>query len=153
MTTARYAHLAITVPDLEEAEAYYRRLFQMEVVTREASTPDGDAQLPPDKGWVDARRAGIELYVVALRRAAFVLALFDESSPNVPGGQGTAHRPLIVGLVMGADDIGRVLRELKEGESSDGSGEFQDRYGITWQLSTADRFVGAGELAGRWLAT
>jgi catechol 2,3-dioxygenase-like lactoylglutathione lyase family enzyme len=152
VTTARYAHVAITVPRLEEAEAYYGRLFQMDLITREATTSDGDAQLPLDKGWADARRAGIELYMVALRRGKFVLALFDESSPAVSGSNPGRVRPLIIGLLMSADEIARVRTELREDEPWDGSGEFKDRYGIIWQLTATDRFLGAGERSGRWLA-
>lgn len=55
----------------------------MEVVTREELGPDGDRQLPWDKDWSDARHAGIDLYMVALRRGGFVLALFDEGSPFI----------------------------------------------------------------------
>jgi hypothetical protein len=71
----RCSHVAITVPALEEAEAYYRTLFDMEVVTREAAE---GRQLPRDKSWKDAHASGIDLYMVALRRGEFVLALFNE---------------------------------------------------------------------------
>jgi catechol 2,3-dioxygenase-like lactoylglutathione lyase family enzyme len=150
-TPARLTHVAITVPDLEAAEIYYRDLFAMDVITREAATSDGDAQLPLDKGWADARRAHVELYMVALRRGTFVLALFDESSPAVDR-DATPFRPLFVGLLMSPDEIAKVQTAPGDDGGWRESGEFRDRYGIIWQLSPFDRFVGAGERAGKWLA-
>jgi catechol 2,3-dioxygenase-like lactoylglutathione lyase family enzyme len=47
VTTLAYRHVAITVPDLESAEAYYRGLFDLEVITREALTADGDRSAIP----------------------------------------------------------------------------------------------------------
>lgn len=149
--TPAYRHVAISVPNLEEAERYYRRLFVMEVITREASMPDGDRQLPPDKGWSDARAAGITLYMVALRRGAFVLALFDEAS-HASGQTAVARRPLFVGLVMDATEIGRLRERLGDTERwDDDSGGFRDQYGIVWQPSSSDRFAGSGESSSRWI--
>jgi catechol 2,3-dioxygenase-like lactoylglutathione lyase family enzyme len=143
------AHVAITVPDLEPAEEYYRALFDMEIVTREALGPDGDLQLPRDRTWDDARRAGIDLYMVALRVGEFVLALFDEASPMI--------RELrfveFVGLVMPDEDVARVRRRLSDEEWDDDSAGLRDRYGIGWQLSSKRTFVGSGDRSGRWLAT
>lgn len=149
--TPRYRHVAISVPDLEEAERYYGRLFDMEVITREALLPDGDRQLPPDKSWTDARHAGIDLHMVALRRGTFVLALFDETSSALE--QPTAgRRPLFIGLVMNAAEIEHVRARLEDTERwDDDSGGFRDRYGITWQPSSSDRFAGSGEIFGRWI--
>ena len=53
----------------------------MQLITREANGPGGGRQLPHDKELSDARRAGIDLYMLALRRGDFVLALFDETRP------------------------------------------------------------------------
>jgi catechol 2,3-dioxygenase-like lactoylglutathione lyase family enzyme len=147
------SHVAMTVPDLEPAEAYYRALFAMEIVTREALGPEGELQLPPDRDWGDARRAGIDLYMVALRVGGFVLALFDEASPAVRDLGLAQYRPLFVGLVMREEDIARVRRRLSDEEWDDDSGGFRDRYGIGWQLSSKRTFVGSGDHSGRWLAT
>ncbi|HEX2281695.1 MAG TPA: VOC family protein [Thermomicrobiales bacterium] len=149
--TPRYRHVAISVPDLEEAERYYRRLFDMEVITREALMPDGDRQLPPDKDWTDARQAGIDLYMIALRRGGFVLALFDEGSPALEQAT-VARRRLFVGLVMDATEIDHLRERLDDTELwDDDSGGFRDQYGIIWQPSSSDRFTGSGESSGRWI--
>lgn len=146
------SHVAITVPDLEPAEAYYRALFDMEVVTREALGPDGDLQLPPDRDWVDARRAGVDLYMVALRAREFVLALFAEASPAGRDLSLAQYRPLFLGLVMPEEDILRGRGRLSDEQWDDDSGGFRDRYGIGWQLSSERAFMGSGDHSGRWLA-
>jgi catechol 2,3-dioxygenase-like lactoylglutathione lyase family enzyme len=147
-----YRHLAITVPDLEEAEIYYRRLFEMDVVTREALMPDGYRQLPPEQDWVDARRAGISLSMLALRRGSFVLALFDEASPFLRELAHQSRRPLFVGLTMDSVEIAALRTRLGRDEAwDDGGGGFQDRYGIFWQPSPTGAFAGSGDGAGRWL--
>lgn len=145
-------HVAITVPDLESAEAYYQAWFEMETVTREALGMDGDLQLPRDKGWSDAAGAGIDLYMVALRVGDFVLALFDEASPMIRGMGLPQYRPLFVGLHISADQIARVRERLPDEEWDDESGGFRDRYGIGWQLSAKTTFLGSGDRAGRWHA-
>ena len=75
-------HIALVVPDLREAEAYYQSLFGMELIGREAELEDGLGHtLPFDKGWDDARGVGIELGMLALRKGELVLALFSGDAP------------------------------------------------------------------------
>ena len=151
VTTPAYRHVAITVPDLESAEAYYRGLFDLEVITREALTADGDRQLPPDKDWPDARAAGVDLYMVGLRRGDFVLALFDEASAATAQLGRARRRPLFIGLVMSAAEIAALQSRLGAAEAWDeNSGGFRDRYGIVWQPAPHTDFVGSGA-SGRWL--
>lgn len=150
MSALQVAHIAITVPDLEQAEAYYRALFDMEVVTREELGPDGDRQLPRDKDWSDARRAGIHLYMVALRREGFVLALFDEASPFIRELGHSHYRPLFIGLSMPADAIARVRGGLPAEDWDEESGGFRDRYGVGWQFGGGN-FSGTGDRIGSWL--
>ena len=78
----RTKHVAVHVPDLQRAEEYYQRVFDLEVVTREAlssgnlADTEPWAQLPPAVTWEDARLAGIEVQMVGLRRDDLLLALF-----------------------------------------------------------------------------
>lgn len=150
MTSPRASHVAITVPDLEQAEAYYQALFDMEVVTREELGPNGDRQLPRNKRWSDARRAGIELYMVALHRGEFVLALFDEASPFIRELGLRHYRPLFIGLSMPADEVARVRGRLSSEDWDEESGGFRDRYGVGWQLGEG-AFSGTGDRIGIWL--
>jgi len=149
--------IAITVPDLEGAEAYYASLFDMRVVTREGPGPDGGYQLPHDKGWADARAAGIELYMLGLQRGQLVLALFDEASPTIKARTGgVPRRPFNIGVRMNAKEIAEVRERVGDDEprakrSAVSRFTFRDRYEITWQLDTSGEFLGNGDAHGKWL--
>ena len=142
-------HIAIFVPDLQAAEAYYRSLFEMELIGREAQLDDGWwYTLPFDKSWEDAAAAGVELGMVALRNGAFTLALFQGDAPR---GQLFA-----IGLALSEEDIARVRTRLPDDaerlEDSTITLTFRDRYRIMWQLSIpTNEFRTAGDFAGRWL--
>jgi catechol 2,3-dioxygenase-like lactoylglutathione lyase family enzyme len=147
--TSYVRHIALVVPNLQEAEEYYQSLFQMELIGRETELDDGQwYTLPVGKGWEDANAAGIELKMTALRKGQIVLALF--SGPH-PAGQVFA-----IGLAMPRAQIAEVRSRLPpdtevlvdEGEQFN----FRDRYGIVWQLvPLGDEFLMYGESAGQWL--
>lgn len=147
----RYQHLAVFVPELHSAEAYYRELFDLAVILREAPIPgagsDDWAQLPPDKGWADAEAAGVEIGMVALGRDDFVLALFP--------GQPSSGQVFAVGVVMTESQIAGVRSRLTEDEEvrafEPGWLDFVDRHRLHWQLASTGRFVGSGDAVGRWL--
>ncbi len=147
MTSMR--HIALFTPDLRAAEEYFRPLFDMELIGREALLDDGQwYTLPFDKGWEDAGAAGIALGMVALRKGDFVLALFHGDAPQ---GQLFA-----IGLNMPEEEIGRVRARLPEGtvvlEDSAGALVFRDPYQIMWQLShPGDEFSTSGVFANRWI--
>lgn len=142
-------HIALFVPDLQEAEEYYRSLFGMVLIGREAEGDDGLwYTLPIDKGWDDARAAGLDLDMVALRRGEIVLALFAGDAPQ---GQVFA-----IGLSLPPEEIAAVRARLpgdaEPSRDEPDNIEFLDPYQITWQISApGDRFRTAGDIAGRWL--
>jgi catechol 2,3-dioxygenase-like lactoylglutathione lyase family enzyme len=148
MTTA-LRHISLFVPDLQAAETYYQRLFDMEIVGREGRLQDGLwYALPAGKGWDDARTAGIELGMLALRQGAFVLALFP--------GDPQPGQLYMLGLSMSADEIAGVRERLPVDamvlEDRPGALTFQDRYVIGWQIyTTGAEFRNSGESGGRWL--
>ena len=141
-------HIALFVPDLQEAEGYYQSLLGMELIGREAELEDGLwYTLPSDRGWVDARAAGIDLGMVALRKGDIVLALF---AGDVPQGQVFA-----IGLTLSSEEIAGIRSRLPAGEElTQGQPdhlEFRDPYQILWQISApGDQFRTAGDFAGRW---
>jgi catechol 2,3-dioxygenase-like lactoylglutathione lyase family enzyme len=148
MTTS-VTHIALVVPDLRAAEAFYQSVFDMALIGREAVRGDGQwASLPFDKSWDEAAAAGIDLRMLALRRGSFVLALFQGGAP--PG------QVYVIGLAMPVHEIARVRARLPhevsiEGDSPDHL-EFRDPYGITWQIAApGGEFRTAGDWAGRWL--
>ena len=142
-------HIALIVPDLQNAERYYNTVFDMELIGREAELPDGLwYSLPFDKGWDDAQAEGIELGMLALRKDNFVLALFkgDEATGQVP----------FIGLQMSIEEITRIRTRLPKDvhveEDSPDSLEFRDPYQITWQITApGNEFRTSGDWANRWL--
>jgi len=147
--TASFRHLALVVPDLRAAEAYYRAVFGMDLIGREARLGDGLwYTLPPDKGWEDADAAGVDLGMVALRTDGVVLALFK--------GDASPGQVYVVGLTMSPEEIVDVRARLPEAAEVRRSApdylEFHDPYQITWQISApGSEFRSSGPAAGRWL--
>ena len=140
--------IALFVSNLREAEEFYKTIFDMQLIGREAQASDGLwYTLPFDKEWEDADAAGIEIGMLALRKHDFVLALFS--------GDRRAGQVYAVGLSMPEDEIARVSSRLPEGISADtdlpGRLEFTDCYQISWQISDGDEFRTAGDFANRWL--
>jgi catechol 2,3-dioxygenase-like lactoylglutathione lyase family enzyme len=144
-----FRHIALFVPDLREAEAYYRHLLAMELIGREALLEDDLwYTLPPEKGWADADAAGIELSMVALQRGSLVLALF-------PGKPRTGQLHMI-GVNMPARDIASIRKRLPPDtevwEHGSTALTFRDRYAIVWQIyKSGISFRSSGESYGRWL--
>jgi catechol 2,3-dioxygenase-like lactoylglutathione lyase family enzyme len=142
-------HIALIIPDLQDAERYYRTVFDMEFIRREAELPDGLCYtLPFDKGWDEVKAAGIELGMLALRKDKFVLALFR--------GDKATGQVFVIGIQMPTEEIARVRAHLPNGVQIDGGSpdslEFRDSYQITWQISTpGDKFRTSGDWANQWL--
>jgi catechol 2,3-dioxygenase-like lactoylglutathione lyase family enzyme len=147
ITTLR--HIAIQVGDLQAAELFYRTVFEMELTGREALLNDGLwYTLPFDKGWEDAKAAGIELGMCALRYGSFVLALFC--------GEAVTGQVYAIGLGMPTQEIagvrGRLPKTALVLEEGPESLTFLDPYQINWQISGLEvEFRTAGDFANRWL--
>jgi catechol 2,3-dioxygenase-like lactoylglutathione lyase family enzyme len=148
MTTV-LRHIALFVPDLQAAETFYQRLFNMEIVGREAQLENGLwYALPAGKGWDDARAAGVELGMIALAQGAFVLALF----PGAP----QPGQLYMIGLSMSPEEIAGVRERLPEDEmvleDRPGTLTFRDRHLIGWQIyTTGAEYRNSGESGDRWL--
>jgi catechol 2,3-dioxygenase-like lactoylglutathione lyase family enzyme len=148
----RTKHVALHVPELEHAEGFYRHVFDLDVVTREAlsgSSLAGDetwAQLPHAATWEDARLAGIEIQMVGLRRGDLLLALF----PGSPG-PGTVF---LIAVEATVEEIAPVRDRLSDDTAievdRDDALTFLDPFGFRWQLC-GPGFQGPGDRHGRWL--
>jgi catechol 2,3-dioxygenase-like lactoylglutathione lyase family enzyme len=149
----RTKHVALHVPDLQHAEAFYRHVFDLDVVTREALTSgsltDDEpwAQLPPSATWEDAHLAGLEIQMVGLRRGDLLLALF----PGDPQ-PGTVFLIAIVATVEEIASVRAVSRRDTPVEVDEVDAlTFLDPFGFRWQLC-GPGFIGswrrAGPLAG-----
>jgi catechol 2,3-dioxygenase-like lactoylglutathione lyase family enzyme len=152
MRAMRTKHVALHVPDLEHAEGYYRHVFELDVVTREALSGDDLAddetwaQLPHATTWEDARLAGIEIQMVGLRRGDLLLALF----PGYPQ-PGTVF---LIAVLATVEEIAAVRGRLPDDTAievdQDEALTFLDPFGFRWQLCGAG-FIGPGDRHGRWL--
>jgi catechol 2,3-dioxygenase-like lactoylglutathione lyase family enzyme len=147
----RTKHVALHVPDLQRAEELYRRVFDLEVVTREVLTSgsltDDEpwAQLPHAATWEDARLAGLDVQMVGLRRGDLLLALF----PGDPR-PGTVFLIAIVATVEEIAAVrGRLPSEIPVEVDHDDALTFLDPFGFRWQLC-GPGFGGAGDARGRW---
>ena len=144
-----FRHIALVVPDLQAAEQYYRSVFDMELIGREAELDDGLwYTLPFDKGWDEANAAGIELGMLALRKDQFVLALFK--------GDASPGQVCFIGLKMPSEEITRVKDRLPKDTQVNYDAmnqlEFRDPYQIVWQISLPEsEFRTSGHSANRWL--
>ncbi|TVP70772.1 MAG: VOC family protein [Nitriliruptor sp.] len=154
----RTKHVALQVPDLQRAEGFYRHVFDLEVVTREAvvtrdELASGDlagdvtwAQLPHTATWEDARLAGAEVQMVGLRRGELLLALF----PGDPR-PGTVF---LIAIQATVEEIASVRGRLPDSTpvevDQDAALTFLDPFGFRWQLC-GPGFQGPGDAHGRWL--
>ena len=142
-------HIALVVPDIQEAESYYQFLFDMALLGREAELEDGLwYTLPRDKSWQDAQAAGIKIDMLALRKGEFVLALFP--GPQPPG------QVYAIGVALPREQIKKIRARLPQKAEiifdHPEQFNFRDRYGISWQLvPTGDVFLMNGDSSGRWI--
>ena len=154
MSLHSFTHVALRVKRLREAEAYYRKLFALEVAWREADTPDGWGTLPASADWGDAERAGFQLDLVMLHRDGFRLAL--EAADTVAGAGQLSH----LGVFVDEQELSR----LRETAASAGCKIVVDReqaliiddpFGVRWELNTFayddPPSMSTGARIGRWL--
>jgi catechol 2,3-dioxygenase-like lactoylglutathione lyase family enzyme len=148
----RTKHVALHVPDLQHAEEFYRHVFDLDVVSREALT-NGNladdktwAQLPHEATWEDARLAGLEIQMVGLRRSDLLLALF----PGDPR-PGTVFLVAVVATIEEIASVrGRLPDDTPVEVDQDDALTFLDPFGFRWQLC-GPGFIGPGDAQGRWL--
>lgn len=143
------SHIALFVPDLQEAERFYQDLFEMELIGREIEKEDGlGYTLPFDKGWEDVKAAGMVLDMTALKKGKFVLALFRGTKP--------LGQVFVIGLSTSEEDIksihSKLQSDLKVEVFQRDRLEFIDPYQITWQIAVEPTFRTAGDFANRWIA-
>jgi catechol 2,3-dioxygenase-like lactoylglutathione lyase family enzyme len=142
------SHVALFVPDLQEAEKFYRDLFDMELIGREIEKENGLwYTLPFNKGWEDAKAGGIDLDMTALRKGNVVLALFRGTNP--PG------QVYVIGLNATEEDIKTIHKKLSPDieieEFQTDRLEFIDPYRITWQIAVEPVFHTSGDFTNRWI--
>jgi hypothetical protein len=141
----RFRHVALMISDLRAAEDYYRAIFGMGVLFREAVTqagPDagGWATLPHETGWDEADAAGVTISMSALQRDDVVLALFAVEP--------TGTQIYTIGLTMSNEEMEGLRSRLPVDtlieDEAEGWLVFGDRFGMRWQVSTSAGFGSTG---------
>ncbi len=147
-------HIALRVPTLREAEAFYQRLFGLSVAWREAPVGDTWRTLPDGATWDDAETAGIALRLVMLYDRGFALAL--EASDDATSGGRLSH----LGLQVSAEELARLRRVASEMGCTvtvhrAAVAIIDDPYGVRWEVTT-DAYddpphMSTGARTGNWL--
>ena len=149
----RISHVALKVADVEEAEAYYARLFGLRVAFRDLMADGEWFSLHPTFAWDDARKMGYQPGLSALTRDGFVLALEQSEDPG--GASNLDH----IGIELDEPELDGLASRLDAEECAvevrrPGLLVFRDRSGVRWECSTARRAIedaSTGARTGRWL--
>ena len=154
MTIRGLHHLVLRIPDLGEAESFYRDLFDLDVLFREGSKDGEFGALPDGLDWEAATEKGVEPGMSFLGRDEFALALMEDSVEQRPTNEASGRRPQAesasnaeagrldhLALELDADD-----RDAIRDRAADLDCEFEakshavfvtDRYGVEWELNAS----------------
>jgi catechol 2,3-dioxygenase-like lactoylglutathione lyase family enzyme len=154
MQTYQVTHIALRVADLQQAEAFYTELFDLQVAWREAERATGWATLPPNKTWDDVHAANQELDLVMVYRPGLALAL-ERATDIHPAGT-LSH----VGISADAHAVASISQRAQQInctiiQQSARAVVFQDPFGVQWECSQADYSdpvqLSTGARMGQWL--
>lgn len=127
-------HVEVAVPDLSEAEGYYRELFDMAVLFREGTLDGRRGKVPDGLDWDTATAHGVEPHRSVLGRDEFALALVADAASE-------PARPGTIALSIDLADLGPVAgRAASMGcgvEERETGAVIADRYGFEWELTAA----------------
>jgi catechol 2,3-dioxygenase-like lactoylglutathione lyase family enzyme len=145
------AHIAVRVENLQKAESFYQAVFGLAVAFREARTEEGWATLPPDAGWAEVERSGLNLDLVFLRRDSFELALERTSNPVAEPSR-LSH----IALVVSQEELEALRGRARElgcpvGYDMPHTIMFGDPFGVRWEIMLTGQSRSTGERTGRWL--
>jgi len=132
-------YLAINVPDLSKAEAFYHELFGLQVVARTKSDEEGNYRLlPADYNPVDAVLSGEVADDSFMRNGALLIAL------HRVGRGARLERTMIdrVSIRVDAETFNRLRGQvLMRNYEHLGGGHtyfaFRDPYGVPWEVTMA----------------
>jgi catechol 2,3-dioxygenase-like lactoylglutathione lyase family enzyme len=154
MKMYQVTHIALRVADLQQAEAFYTVLFDLQVAWREAEQATGWATLPPNKTWDNVHAANEELDLVMIYRPGLALALERASNIN-PAGT-LSH----IGISADAHAVARITERAQQLnctiiQQTARAVVFQDLFGVQWECSQADYSdpvqLSTGARTGQWL--
>lgn len=148
-------HVAIAVPDLIRAEAFYTRLFDTAVSFRQAEIDDEWYTLPTNTDWQAAIEHGIAPEMSFIARDDFFLALTATKDDSVE------HNPSYhIGLEVDEDEFGRLFDRAQETGCTirhqgqdDGVhyGLIEDIFGVEWDVTVSWSTEESATPTGPWL--
>lgn len=131
-------HLVMLVDDVPNGESYYKELFDLEVLFREAALDGEPGTVPDEVSWDEALGKGVTPYMSFLGRDEFYVAVAGSE-----GQQGTGrldHIALAVddeafeAITERADSLGCDVEE-----NAPHHRVFRDRYNVEWELNAKAR--------------
>lgn len=131
-------HLVLLVDDVPNGESYYRELFDLTVLFREAALDGEPGTVPEEVSWDEALDGGVTPYMSFLGRDEFYVAV-----ASAEGQQGTGrldHIALAVDeeafdvITERADSLGCDVEE-----NAPHHRVFLDRYNVKWELNAKPR--------------
>ena len=126
-------HAVLNVPDLPDAEAYYRDLFDMSVLFREGTADGTYGKLPDGLDWNTAMAHGVSPGMSFLQRDKFVVALADDPEASAP------TRFDHISLEIELSDLGPIAsRAASMGcgvDERETTAIITDQYGVEWELT------------------
>lgn len=140
-------HLVLRVPNLGDAERFYRELFDLDVLFREGQLGNEYGALPDSFDWSDAPEKGVEPGMSFLGRDAFALALVEsesEAGEDAEWREGDTEiegRLDHVALALDPADCDAICDRADELDceyEAKGNAVFvTDRYGVEWELNAS----------------
>jgi len=127
-------HVAVFTPRMEEAEGFYRDVFQATLLFRATTHRGTWAAIDAAYTWDEIRARGVRVEASFLRAGGLTIIVSDEASPATRGV--LDH----VGIGCGDAEVRRVKERvrvlgLKMPEESPGGFKFRDPFGVTWEVS------------------
>lgn len=131
-------HLVLLVDDVPAGESYYRELFELDVLFREAALDGEPGTVPEGVSWDAALEQGVTPYMSFLGRDEFYLA--------VAGAAGHAGTGRLDHVALAVDDeaFDAVTENATEldcdvEENAPHHRVFIDNYDVEWELNAKPR--------------
>lgn len=144
-----FSHFGITVSDLQAAEDFYCRQFDMRACIREVLTDNGWRTLEADLSPAAAAARGLQVGMVVLKGEGFALSLTQESE----------HRSVLLehaAFVVGEPRFSAMRRcAVEDGcqllQNTPRRFVFVDPFGMVWEIMDRDMLYSARQMGHGWI--
>ncbi|USZ72228.1 VOC family protein [Natronosalvus halobius] len=127
-------HFVLLVDDVPDGESYYKELFDLEVLFREAALDGEPGIVPEDVSWDEALDRGVTPYMSFLGRDEFYVAVGGASDQQGTGRLDHIALAVDEEAFDAITDRANALRCDVE-ENAPHHQVFLDRYDIEWELN------------------